>query len=398
MTQAPNILRLKPNDNNKTKPQPKPEAPRTPHILVVEDDSHLMEGIREILELDEYKVLTASSGVHGLQVLRDMPQIPDLIVSDIMMPEMDGYQFFEAVRSETHWVGIPFIFLTAKGEKADIRLGKSMGVDDYVTKPFSAEDLLVAVSSKLERQRQLQSVFSAQLADMKWRILTILNHEFRTPLTYVIAYADMLNRDADEMSLAELGEFLRGVNSGADRLRRLIENFIMLVELETGEIIATFEWRKRNFTEYDKLVQHAIKHAQQMISDKGQNVQTTIALDLPPIVGDQEYLGAALARLVDNASKFSDKGAAIQIKIEQDDLGMVAFSVTDYGRGIPQSELEYIFDSFYQINRKQYEDQGAGSGLAIVRGIARIHNADISIHSVPGEGSTFGLHLAPADE
>ncbi|MFP4323682.1 MAG: response regulator [Anaerolineales bacterium] len=393
MADAQNVLRLKPSEEDTKAARQKAQQTHTPIILVVEDDAHLMEGVREILELDEYHVLTASSGLHGLEILKNMERVPDLIVSDIMMPHMDGYQFFEAVRNDTAWVGIPFIFLTAKGEKADIRLGKSMGVDDYVTKPFSAEDLLVAVSSKLERQRQLQSVFSAQLADMKWRILTILNHEFRTPLTYVIAYADMLNRDADEMSLAELGEFLRGVNSGADRLRRLIENFILLVELETGEIQITYDWRKRPLEDYESIIQNAIKHAEHQISEKHQIVETYIAPNLPIVTGDAEYLSAALARLVDNASKFSPPESAIEVSVAHDDNGQVTFSVTDQGRGIPQHELGLIFDSFYQINRKQYEDQGAGSGLAIVHGIARIHRAEISIRSEPGHGSTFSLHF-----
>ncbi|NJL95609.1 MAG: hybrid sensor histidine kinase/response regulator [Anaerolineae bacterium] len=217
-------------------------------ILVVEDDMHLMEGIREILELDDYEVMTAPSGVEGLALLRSGKTLPDLIVSDIMMPRMDGYEFFEVVRSETAWLTIPFIFLTAKGEKQDIRLGKAMGADDYVTKPFGAEDLLIAVRAKLERNVQIQSVLSSQVSDIKRRILTILNHEFRTPLTYVVAYADMLHRDAQSMDLGELGAFLQGVTSGADRLRRLVENFIYLVEMETGEIEGAFSWRKNRCT------------------------------------------------------------------------------------------------------------------------------------------------------
>src|SRR5438067_991075 len=118
-------------------------------LLVVEDDSALLEGLRDILELSGYTVLTARNGLEGLAVLQ--AQVPDLIVSDINMPRMDGYQFYGRVRAQSEWVSVPFIFLTAKGEKTDVRQGKLLGADDYITKPFEEVDLLVAVQSKLNR-------------------------------------------------------------------------------------------------------------------------------------------------------------------------------------------------------------------------------------------------------
>jgi len=397
MTSARSIYRLEPTplEHKKTVQE---EQNTNARILVVEDDLHLMEGIREILELDEYVVLTANSGVEGLETLKTLENLPDLIVSDIMMPKMDGYEFFETVRAENDWLSIPFIFLTAKGEKADIRLGKKMGADDYVTKPFGAEDLLVAVSSKLARQQQLQSALSGQVTDLKNRILTILNHEFRTPLTYVIAYADMLNRDASELSIAELREFLKGINSGADRLRRLVENFIFLVEIETGEVEITFSWRKRPVRNFQKIADMAIRSEQYMLDEHKQKAVVTIESDAPPVIGDEEYLSAALSRLLNNASKFSQDGDTIHLNIQKGDDGYLDIQIKDPGRGIPQHELDNIFDSFYQINRQKYEDQGAGSGLAIVRGIAQIHEAEIRVESVEGNGSIFSLRIPPTED
>jgi len=123
-------------------------------ILVVEDDLAMRDGICEILEMAGYTVYVASNGKEALTLLEKNP--PELIVSDIMMPEMNGYHFYERVREDDRWLTVPFIFLTAKGEKADILRGKAMGVDDYLTKPFDPEELLVAVKSKLTRMRQLQ--------------------------------------------------------------------------------------------------------------------------------------------------------------------------------------------------------------------------------------------------
>jgi len=161
-----------------------------PLILVVEDDLALLEGIRELLELTEYKVITAMNGQEALDVLEK--QRPDLIVSDIMMPEMDGYEFHEKVSEQPQLNAIPFIFLTARGEKADIRRGKDIGVDDYITKPFDDEDLLVGVRAKLSRWDGLRKQRDEEVSDLKSKILLTLSHEFRTPLTYIINYSDLL--------------------------------------------------------------------------------------------------------------------------------------------------------------------------------------------------------------
>ena len=362
-------------------------------ILVVEDDVALLEGIRDILELDGYEVLTASSGVEGLQVLRELPAPPDLIVSDIMMPHMNGYQFFETVRSEARWVTVPFIFLTAKGEKADVRAGIGMGVDYYVTKPFDSEDLLIAVESRLRRARQLSAVSTTEIAELKRNILTILNHEFRTPLTYVVAYADMLSRDAEDLSAEEFASFLRGIQAGSDRLRRLIENFIFLVELETGEAIATYNWRKRRFSDFGPLLEAVVEQNQEGADDRKVEFVIDVPKDAPTVEGDREYLRSALGRLVENAIKFSKpEGGVVTLSARQRD-NEVMLSVHDEGRGIPESEIKRIFEPFYQVDRERYEDQGAGSGLAIVRGIAELHGGRVEVESEPGKGSTFVIVL-----
>jgi K+-sensing histidine kinase KdpD len=354
---------------------------------------HLMEGIRDILELNGYRVFTATNGVAGLEVLNAQPKPPDLIVSDIMMPRMDGYDFFNAVRARQNWVTIPFIFLTAKGERDDIHRGKRMGAEDYVVKPFDADDLLVAVSAKLDRKKQLDNAWHGEVSDIKHNILTILNHELRTPLTYVVAYADMLHRDADDLSKDDMRAFLRGINAGAGRLRRLVENFILLVELETGEAENTYNWRKRLFSSYEALLYGIQSKYFDLAQEHGVEVEVAVEENLLPVVVDLDYFTAALECLVDNAVKFSDKpGYPVQIQAFQTG-DAVAIAVRDQGRGIPPQELENIFDTFYQINREKYEDQGAGSGLAIVDGVVKLHGGSVDVESTFGEGSTFVVYL-----
>ncbi|MCZ7540339.1 MAG: response regulator [Anaerolineae bacterium] len=362
-------------------------------ILVVEDDLHLLEGIRDILAINGYEVWTASNGQVGLQVLQDQARAPDLIVSDIMMPRMDGYDFFEAVRAESTWVHIPFIFLTAKGEHEDVKRGKRMGAEDYVIKPFDADDLLVAVSAKLERRQQIERHWQNEVSTIKQNILMILNHEFRTPLTYVVAYADMVHRDADTLSVDDMRAFLRGINAGANRLRRLVENFILLVELETGEAAQTFNWRRGTLADFEALLGSATAKYQDMAEGRQVAISVEVDEELPPVTADAQYLAAAVECLIDNAVKFSDKpGSVVTVRAYRDGDG-VCLAVRDQGRGIPPNERENIFQSFYQVERHKYEDQGAGSGLAIVNRVTRLHGGNITLNSTVGEGSEFVIHL-----
>ncbi|MBI4771684.1 MAG: response regulator [Chloroflexi bacterium] len=182
-------------------------------ILIVEDDPALLEGLRDILLLAGFQVTTASNGVEGLAALEQ--DAPHLILSDIMMPKLDGYRFYEAVRARSEWVHVPFIFLTAKGDRADVRRGKQLGVDDYLVKPFDEEDLLVAIRARLNRRLQLEAVHSYQIAGLKRTILTILNHEFRTPLTYISTYTDMLREADPDLSSEDFKNLMRGIQVGS---------------------------------------------------------------------------------------------------------------------------------------------------------------------------------------
>lgn len=360
-------------------------------ILIVEDDPGLVEGIRTILEIDQYDVLTANNGEQALELMHQTASPPDLIVSDIMMPRMDGLQFLRQVRQKPEWVSIPVIFLTARGDRADIQQGKRLGVDDYLIKPFEAEDLLVAVESRLKRRRALDNAHNDNVNDLKRSILTILNHEFRTPLTFIVAYADMIANHDRSIPDEELLTFLKGVGTGAVRLRQLIENFIMLVELETGDARRTFEWRRSTITDTEAMLRDVRDKAMQLEPFPHSCVYD-IDPDLPPFVGDREFIMVALGQLLNNAVKFSPPDRPITLGAHRRDES-VCLSVSDRGRGIPPEQIESIWETFYQIDRPIHEDRGTGSGLSIVRGIVEMHRGKVDVTSTVGHGTTVTLRL-----
>lgn len=127
-------------------------------ILVIDDQPEILENLELLLGAGGYRVLTASDGVEALATLKSQPV--DLILADIAMPRMNGYQLYERVRENPLWVTIPFLFITARALDSDVRYGKELGVDDYLTKPIQPEDVLAAVQGKLRRAQQLAQVFA----------------------------------------------------------------------------------------------------------------------------------------------------------------------------------------------------------------------------------------------
>jgi putative nucleotidyltransferase with HDIG domain len=169
-------------------------------ILIVEDNPILREGLQEMLELEGFAVFTAANGQQALDEMED--RSPDLILSDIAMPIMDGHVFFQTVRERPEWVSIPFVFLTARGEREDVLAGKDMGAEDYLVKPVNREDLITVVNSRLERSHQLHVV---QLQQAYETSLTVLSNAIEVRDQYtrghverVMAYAFAIAEHLDD--------------------------------------------------------------------------------------------------------------------------------------------------------------------------------------------------------
>ncbi|HEX9616240.1 MAG TPA: HD domain-containing phosphohydrolase [Anaerolineales bacterium] len=186
-------------------------------LLIVEDNPVLREGLQEMLELEGFNIMTASNGREALEKMAGLS--PDLILSDIAMPEMDGYAFFRAIRNNPEWISIPFLFLTARGEKHDILAGKDLGADDYLVKPLTREELLTAVRARLGRSQQLRV---AQLQQAYETSLTVLANaiEVRDQYTrghvervmaYAFAIAEQLDWRVQQMEQLRFGAILHDI-------------------------------------------------------------------------------------------------------------------------------------------------------------------------------------------
>jgi len=164
-----------------------------PLILVVDDNQDILFHLRLLLEDNNYEVKTAVNGKDALKLLSDLKRNPDLIISDIMMAEMDGYDFFSTVSNNPHWNRIPFLFLTAKSTPEDIRWGKMLGVDDYITKPFNKEDLLASISGKIKRIKKsnlIDKEIKKLLSSLNIKITSAINKKDQPLLCLILVYWD----------------------------------------------------------------------------------------------------------------------------------------------------------------------------------------------------------------
>lgn len=359
------------------------------HILLVDDDRAILEGVADLLSLHGYDVMTAASAKSALKVMQQ--QVPDLVISDIMMPGMDGYAFYEAVRDNPAWTPIPFIFLTARGQPTDVRRGQSLGADAYVTKPFDPEDLLIAVKARLRRARDIQAAAMSDVEKMKKRLITAFSHELRTPLTIIYGYVNMLRDEHGDLPEAEVDTMLESMHRGTQRLVDLVSDLMLMLQLESGVVELEIELGKGRMS-LPRIVEKVADRYRRDAQERG----VTLTTEIDPALAELRfslYLDDALSRLIDNAIKFSPQGTGAVHVAATRNGGDARIAVTDNGIGIDPAKLQVIFEQFEQLDRDLLEQQGVGLGLSLARRLVDLHKGWIEVVSQPGKGSTFTIHL-----
>lgn len=361
-----------------------------PYILLVDDDEPLRSFLKGELEQQGYVVDDAPNGRVALLKVFENP--PDLIICDIMMPEMDGFEFQEKLSESPELRNIPFIFLSVLADKENIRQAKIAGADDYVIKPFELEDLLIAIESKLKKAIDRQELLNYKLDEIRKSILYALPHEFRNPLSTLNGFISLLLDKDFEKTKEEEEEFLNYVRSSGERLNHLVTNFMKLAELE---IIAT------NREQVKKLRQNRnFKWALELsnfINDFtiSQNIKVNSVIEGAdfPVSLDLEAIQNILHELLSNVKKFTKTEPIIaELKASAKSKEFILI-VKDYGIGIEEEALKHLTETFYQHNRKFNEQQGGGLGLAIVNKIVSIYGGNLNIISKPNEGTEVYINI-----
>ncbi len=363
--------------------------PRPAEILVVDDDLPLRTLLRKMLQDQGYSVVEAEDGQQALAMM--IQSTPDLIISDIRMPEMDGFEFFKRLSKNPQWSGLPFIYLTAYNDYESYRQSKELGVDDFLSKPVDVPMLLSVVKGRLHRAGQIRKAMDTELDIIKKKLLHLFSHEFRTPLTHIKGVSDILTDDSVNFDEDSLRKFYEILKDGTDRLQILMEEFLTVARIEAS--YATREAREFSAT-FD--LSRVIDEIKLSFMDRAKEKGIALIKEMPEhdihVIGCEAQIREILKRLMDNALQFTPREGVVKICLTAHDRA-VSIDVQDTGPGIEPSEQTRIFERFYQVNRIQTEQQGIGLGLYISRAFAEINGGTLIVTSTPGKGSRFTLLL-----
>lgn len=415
-------------------------APIPARVLAVDDTPENLELLSAYLMEAGYHVLTATNGQEALAAVAT--QAPDLILLDVMMPVLDGYEVCRRLKSNEETAFIPIVMLTALQDFEHRLRGIGLGADDFLTKPFNHLELLTRVRSLLrvkglhdqvaaynrlleemvaERTQALEKALAdlKEMDRLKSEFLANISHELRTPLTPIKGYLPCLLR-GDFGALAPNQRHILGqISESVERLHRLIEDLLTFMQWEAGGMSL-----KLGVTRVENVVETAMKRVAAAAKEKGVELATGFDADLPCIRADATALGRALEHLLENAVKFTPDGGRVTVRARAvvgqlgdqatGQLGnqgqspvaqypscpvaeAIEIAVSDTGVGIPTEAIPKIFDRFYQVDSSATRQHGGtGLGLAIVKHILDAHEAPIAVESLPGQGTSFSIRLAVA--
>mgnify|MGYP005846172203 CR=1 FL=1 len=362
-------------------------------ILLAEDNITLLEDITLELDLRGYTVIPVANGQEALNYLRTTDQLPDIIVSDIAMPDMDGFALLETLRNSATWNSIPFLFLTAFNSPNSMRISKELGADDYIVKPFHADDLIVAMESKIKRVKAFKSQADRDLDKARKTLMHMISHELRTPLSTIYGGTELLAESVSEIPDETVHRMVELIRSGTTRLNRFTKKTITLLEADSGSLERMYN-AFREPVDFASAAKTAISTIQQELKSEGKQIAIKLIETSEPVYVDgvYDYLVMMVEEPLRNAVTFTPDGGTVEIVMDSSQ-DSVTVTIIDNGPGIAETDLPRIWDRFVQVNRGKYEQQGAGLGLAVVRECAQIHKGSCTISSVVGMGTRFTLTL-----
>jgi two-component system, sensor histidine kinase and response regulator len=366
-------------------------------LLVVDDDAANREVLSRRLERQGHEVRTASNGLEALRLMGDAAF--DLVLLDIMMPEMDGYEVLGQIKADERLQHIPVIMISALNELQSVVRCIEAGAEDYLTKPFNPTLLKARIGACLEKKRgrdresvlfeQLQSNYKRlqELEKLRDDMRNMIVHDLRTPLSALIIGIEMLERDGDLSGTQR--EILAIATGGGRTLLGMINDLLDVEKMESGS--AQLQYGEISAA---TLVTDAVEQVAALAEFSGTTLVTEIAADLPPFAGDDKKLTRTLVNLIGNAIKFTRAGT-VTVSALQTEQQTIRFSIRDTGEGIPAEAFERIFEKFGQLDSRKI---GTGLGLAFCKLAVEAHGGRITVESTVGAGSTFSFTIPVSND
>ena len=358
-------------------------------ILVIEDEDDIRENLQEMLTSEDFEVITAENGLIGVQLAQE--DVPDLVICDIMMPDLDGYGVLKQLRHNPSTRTLPFIFLTAKAAKVDQRQGMELGADDFLSKPFTRNELLGAIAAQIEKQVAFETQSQTKLDELRGNILHSLPHELNTPLNGILSYSKLLLEDYDSLEKEEVLEMLEVIYTSSQRLYRLTQNFLLSADLEliatNPERVQALRCSGEKSDTKKIIVEVALQKAQKVNREADLHLELSEAI----VLISELRFKKIVEEIVDNAFKFSTAGTPVRL-FSSFASKTFNLSVIDSGRGMTEAQISNL-GAYMQFERNLYEQQGSGLGLIIAKRLIELYGGKLIIESLPGQQTSVQVTL-----
>jgi signal transduction histidine kinase len=351
-------------------------------ILVVDDEFDNFNVIQTLLHYENYQLDYAKNAILALEQLKSKP--PDVILLDIMMPEMDGITFCQILRADSNWQHIPIIVITALTAKEDMARCLSAGANDFISKPVNSLELRARVRSMLRIKQQYDALqatlqFRQELADM-------IVHDLRTPLANILLAAEMLHHSGG-LALNSQRQKVDYILTCGQQLQGLIDNLLLMAKIESEKLIL-------QPTEVDlhTMCTQALSRVEAIASQKDLNLVSDLPEPGKTIIADASLLSRILDNLLSNAIKFAPVKSQITLSASYPMVGRARIRVADNGPGIPKEARHCIFEKFVTGTWAKHVSQ-IGLGLAFCRLAIEAHGGKIWVDSNQPRGAIFTVEL-----
>lgn len=358
-------------------------------ILVVDDQPNNLKVISSVLG-ESYSLSFANNGVNALKILDGLT--PDLVLLDVMMPEMDGYEVCQHIKSNEKTKDIPVIFLTAKTDIEDIIKAFKAGAVDYITKPFNIMELKVRVSNHINLKHAHSELEEAnkkliKLNHEKDKFFTIIAHDLRNPFIGITSLSKIMLDQLKSNDFENMEEYVQEINNASKNAYNLLKNLLNWARSQTGRMEFT-----PTLLSVFSLLEETVNLLKESASLKGINLINTVPADIE-IVGDKEMLSVVFRNIISNAIKFTKTGGTIRIEAIQNDSELT-IQVIDSGIGMTAKMIEDIFKIDKSSGRKGTNGEpSTGLGLLLCKEFIEKHNGAITVTSEVNVGSVFAISL-----
>ncbi len=360
------------------------ETTRSSSILVVDDTPANLEVLTQMLKERGHRPRPVPSGALALRAAEY--EAPDLILMDINMPEMDGFETCKRFKGSEDLHDIPVLFISARSESFDKIQAFDAGGVDYITKPFDIDEVSARIDTHLEiraLQKQLEDQYESlkELESMRDSLVHMIVHDMRSPLSVIKMALTMLEMNGDSPLDEEGRKDLAAALQCSDKLVAMVNNLLDVSRMEAGMITLNVEP-----LQLDEVIAEVARKIEPLLQGRELVIETDPLL--PTSYGDRNMLERVLDNLVSNAVKFTEASDRVSIGATYAD-GDITVSVSDEGLGIPEGEFEHIFDKFRQAGNNTSNKPSSGLGLAFCKLAIEAHGGVIWVESEVGKGSRF---------